>query len=77
MTLFELSRSYSASAAALRTRIRELRDLEEDQTDPAVLQELQRRIHDLSPLLRETRELAKLTAHYYDRSCHKDERYTF
>ena len=37
---------------------------------------LQRRITELTPLLQETRELAALTAHYYDRSYHRHERYT-
>ena len=31
---------------------------------------------ELTPLLQETRELAALTAHYYDRSYHRHERYT-
>ena len=35
-----------------------------------------RRIAELTPLLQETRELAALTAHYYDRSYHRHERYT-
>ena len=33
-------------------------------------------ITELTPLLQETRELAALTAHYYDRSYHRHERYT-
>lgn len=37
---------------------------------------LRRRITELTPLLQETRELAALTAHYYDRSYHRHERYT-
>ena len=37
---------------------------------------LRRRIAELTPLLQETRELAALTARYYDRSYHRHERYT-
>ena len=74
MTLLEMSALYAESAAALRRRIGELRqaarELEEDR------RLLRRRITELTPLLQETRELAALTAHYYDRSYHRHERYT-
>ena len=67
MTLLEMSALYAESAAALRRRIGELRQ---------AARELRRRITELTPLLQETRELAALTAHYYDRSYHRHERYT-
>ena len=60
MTLLEMSVQYAENAERLRARIRELH----------------RRIDDLTPLLRECRELAVLTARYYDRRYHKHERYT-
>ena len=76
MTLLEMSLSYQNSAAALHRRIVELRLLERDQTDPEAAFRLRRRIDELMPLWREARELAALTAHYYDRSYHKHEKYT-
>ncbi len=76
MTLFEMSASYRDSAAAIHGRIVELRGLERAQTDPEAAFRLRRRIDELTPLWREARELAALTAHYYDRSYHKHEKYT-
>jgi UDP-N-acetyl-D-mannosaminuronate dehydrogenase len=37
---------------------------------------LERRIRDLQPLLRQSRELAELTARYYERGYHRSEKYT-
>lgn len=76
MTLFEMSVLYTDSAAALRTRIAELRIEERRQTDPESARRLRQRIEVLTPLWRETRELAALTANYYNRSYHKHERYS-
>ena len=76
MTLLELSVTYRASAQALRLRIAQLRAKKKVQTDPDAVRSLNRRIAELEPLLREARELAVLTAHYYDRGYHKNERYT-
>ena len=76
MTLLEMSALYADSAVAIRGRIAQLREAARGQTDREISQALQRRIAELVPLLRETRELAALTAHYYDRSYHKHERYT-
>lgn len=76
MTLFEMSIEYEASADAIRTRIRELRLAEREQADADAARALRLRIAALIPLLREARELAVLTAHYYDRGYHKHERYT-
>ena len=77
MKLIELSVTYRAGAEALRLRIRELRAERRDQTDPEELRRLTRRIAELEPLLREARELAAVTAHYYERGYHKDETYCF
>ena len=71
MTLLEMSASYRSSAAAIHGRIVELRGLERAQADPEAAFRLRRRIDELTPLWREARELAALTAHYYDRSSHK------
>ena len=71
-----MSVQYADIAALIRARIRELRAEERRQSDPEAARRLRRRIDDLTPLLRECRELAVLTARYYDRSYHKHERYT-
>ena len=76
MTLLEMSADYRSSAAAIHGRIAELRGLERTQDDPDARFRLRRRIDELTPLLREARELAALTAHYYDRSYHNHEAYT-
>ena len=72
MTLLEMSAQYAYSAAAIRLRITELRAAAK-QADPETAQLLLRRIAELTPLLRESRELAFLTAHYYDRRCRTHE----
>ncbi len=76
MTLLEMSIAYADSAAAIRTRITELRAEEKAQTDAEAVRQLRRRIEELAPLWREMRDLSTLTARYYDRSYHKHERYT-
>ncbi|WP_298022634.1 hypothetical protein [uncultured Dysosmobacter sp.] len=76
MTLLEMSITYADSAAAIRTRITELRAEEKAQTDAEAVRQLRRRIEELAPLWREMRDLSTLTARYYDRSYHKHERYT-
>ncbi|MEG2176748.1 MAG: hypothetical protein RRY97_07730 [Oscillibacter sp.] len=67
MTLFEISESYASSAGAIRLRITELRLASRREEDDEIRRALLRRIAVLEPLLRETRELAVYTAHYYDR----------
>ena len=76
MTLLEMSALYAESAAALRRRIGELRQAARELKDEEDRRLLRRRITELTPLLQETRELAALTDHYYDRSYHRHERYT-
>lgn len=76
MTLLELSVQYADSAAAIHGRIVELRAAERTQADAEAARLLRQRINTLLPLWREMRELAALTAHYYDRSYHKHEKYT-
>lgn len=76
MTLAEMSGLYTESAAAIRQRIAELRRSAREQDSEEESRALRRRIAELTPLLQETRELAALTAHYYDRSYHRHERYT-
>lgn len=76
MTLMEMSVRYADTATLIRARITELKQAEQEQEDPELARRLRIRISALTPLLRETRELAALTAHYYDRSYHNNERYT-
>lgn len=76
MTLLEMSVRYADSAAAIRARMAVLRAAARAEEDPEVRRRLQLRVEALRPILRETRELAVLTARYYDRSYHKHERYT-
>ena len=75
MTLFEMSAQYDESAAALRSRIAQLRLTEQTGGD-AEAAAARRRIAALAPMLRECRELARLTARYYDRSYRKHGDYT-
>ena len=75
MTLLEMSAVYRDSADAIHGRIGQLRALERAQADSEERFRLRRRIDELTPLWREARELAALTAPYYDRSYH-NEKYT-
>lgn len=77
MMLMELSITYRTSAQMLRQRIGELREERGRRTDPEEIRRLDRRIVELEPLLREARELAVVTARYYDRGYHKNEKYCF
>lgn len=76
MLLAELSLSYRHSAELLRQRIKRLREEQKNQPDREARRQLERRMAELEPLLREMRELAVLTARYYDRGYHKNEKYT-
>ena len=75
MTLYELSCEYERSADLIAGRLRVLRELYRRSTDDAERERLHRRILDLSPLLQQCRDLQRLTANYYDRSYHCDEKY--
>lgn len=76
MTLLELSNTYQDSALLLQGRIQKLRLAVRETTDPEAARQLRSRISALEPLLREMRELAVLTARYYDRGYHRSEKYT-
>ena len=67
MTLLELSALYDESATRIRVRMAQLRADAKEQTDPAAAQALRQRIAELTPLLREMRELRRLTEGYYTR----------
>lgn len=66
MRLLEISVRYAESAALLRGRIQELRGLEKAEADPEQARRIRRRIEVLAGIWRETRDIAALTAHYYD-----------
>lgn len=76
MTLRELSECYEAAAVPLRSRLRQLRFVLRETSDPEEIWHLKRRIAELTPMLTEMNELAELTAHYYDRGYYRSEKYT-
>lgn len=76
MTLLELSEQYAVSAQLLRGRIRQLRQMEKNAEDDQTRQRLHRRIADLQPMLTQCRQIQQLTAHYYERSFHRNGKYT-
>ena len=76
MNLLELSTQYDCSAQLLRRRIGELCLAARQTDDPAAQQALLHRIADLQPMLYQCRQLRDLTAHYYERSFHRNENYT-
>lgn len=75
MTLWEISRQYAADEAAFGQRIRQLQQQLDTEPDPVQRQLLRQRIGALRPLLRQSRALARVTAHYYDRGYSKHEDY--
>lgn len=76
MTLREMSAEYDRSARLLRARLRELRARARTETDREARWQLSRRIAVLAQMQRQTNELTVLTARYYERGYHKNEKYT-
>ncbi len=76
MTLQELSKDYEAAAQPLRARLRQLRQLLTETTDPEEIWHIRRRIAVLTPILTEMNELAELTERYYERGYYRSEKYT-
>lgn len=76
MRLCELTAGYVAAAAPLRLRLRELRRQVRETDDPRRRAALRHEIATLSGILTQCRELAELTAHYYERSYYRNEKYT-
>ena len=68
MKLVELSPLYEDSARRIQTRMEELRLRLRTTEDPDSVRCLRQRLTELQPMLRQCRQLAQLTAHYYDRS---------
>ena len=76
MTLQELSLCYEEAAVPLHKRLKELRQMLAQETDPEAVWHLKRRITELTPMLTQMNELAELTAHYYDKGYYRNEKYT-
>ena len=76
MTLHEMSYSYREDALRFRMRITHLRELSREAASREEARALHRRILALETLSRQSRELAELTQRYYERSYHKNEKYT-
>ena len=76
MTLSQLSFEYRAHADALNERIKELQPVREACADELERVALDERIHMLTTMLREARELAVLTARYYERGYRRNAKYT-
>ena len=76
MTLLELSVEYRAHARALDFRICQLQAVLERTENEDQRLMLNERIHMLSTMLREARELAVLTEGYYERGYRRNAKYT-
>ena len=76
MTLLEMSACYAETAAVLSGILRELRARLRACTDEDERFRLRRRIALFSEVLTQTRDLAQLTAHYYERGYWRNEKYT-
>ena len=76
MTLLELSVEYRAHARALDIRICQLQAVLERTENEDQRLMLNERIHMLSTMLREARELAVLTERYYERGYRRNAKYT-
>ena len=76
MKLSELAPAYRAGEKAILGRILELTRQLEETTQPEQRADLRRRIRDLRPLMQQSRELAELTARYYERGYYRSEKYT-
>lgn len=75
MTLYQMSYVYREDALRFRMRITVLREQAKGTQGEERLR-LERRILELQALLRQSRELADLTRHYYERGYHRSEKYT-
>ena len=75
MTLYQMSFVYREDALRFCMRITVLREQARTAEGEDKLR-LKRRILELQQLLRQSRELADLTRHYYERGYYRNERYT-
>ena len=75
MTLYQMSYVYREDALRFRMRITVLREQAKAAEGEDKLR-LKRRILEPQQLLRQSRELADLTRHYYERGYYRNEKYT-
>ena len=75
MTLYQMSYVYREDALRFRMRITVLREQARTAEGEDKLR-LKRRILELQQRLRQSRELAELTRHYYERGYYRNEKYT-
>lgn len=75
MTLCQMSYIYREDALRFRMRITALRELAKGAERGERLR-LEQRILELETLARQSRELAELTGHYYERGYYRGEKYT-
>lgn len=76
MRLAELSAGYLLSAELMRRKLRLLRVRLKAAQTPEQRAALRHEIAILAPILTQCCELAELTAHYYERSFYRSEKYT-
>lgn len=76
MMLCQLSVGYCAAAVPLRARLKCLRCALKQCGSAAERSVLRYKIAQLSAILTQCRDLEALTAHYYERSFYRDEKYT-
>lgn len=75
MTLYELSRQYADTAAALRERIRLVESLREQETDDSRRLLLDHRLRLLRSMWRDTRAVSLHLEHYYERGASRNANY--
>ena len=76
MTLSEISCTYSEDAVVFHARILALRAEARAAETREKGDALRRRIAELQALRRQSRELAELTRHYYERNYYRDRKYS-
>lgn len=76
MTIAEMALEYRAQAQRLKDRLRELDQDARTAADESARARLRQRRGTLEPIWRETRDLAVLLEHYYERGYRRNERYT-
>ena len=76
MTLYQMSLVYREDALRSRMRITVLREQAKAAPTKEERERLKRRILELQQLQRQSRELAELTRHYYERGYYRNEKYT-
>ena len=76
MTLSQISLDYRSDERRFRARIAMLQEQEAVCETRGESDALRRRIAELQILLRQSRELAELTEHYYERSFYRGRKYT-